>query len=273
MRCAFEPDTIGDLADITGVLKKELGGAFQAESKDQLCRGRLADLSHATEELGSTEREFGSEFRHREGSLKRITLKNLVKTKPEHVIHGRCSCQVRLAWEIGPLPRLREEPLPKPLSGRQQVADPKLQLLPGERLHKIVVGPPAQAFESTFLVGARGEQDDRYVSEFRIGMEFFAELEAVHVIHHDIAEQKVGYLPAGDFEGAVTLIRFEDVILVLQLLPDEVPHLRMVFHQEDHRSLQSRVGVELPWCLLDDSVIFVLVCRHQARKLYDEGRP
>ena len=90
------------------------------------------------------------------------------------------------------------ELLPEQLAGIHQVDDGAAQYIHVERLDDIGVSPRLETLQLVFVAVLGSQQDDGYVVGLRIRLQLRAEGVAVHLGHHDVADDDVG-------QGAVDL--------------------------------------------------------------------
>ena len=116
----------------------------------------------------------------------------------------------------------------------EQAADRPLELLGAERLGHVLVGAAVLAPEDVLLLAAGGEEDHGGRLGGRVRLDAAADLEAVHLRHHDVDDQQVGPLLAQLLQRLLAVLR-QDHAVAQRLevhLQDLADARRVVGHQD-----------------------------------------
>ena len=108
-----------------------------------------------------------------------------------------------------------------------------------ERLGDVVIGPLPEALQLKFLAVLGGEKDHWDVGRVDIGLDGAAQLHAVHVGHHHVADHQVHGLLPQQVQHHETVRRTQHLIALRQARRQEIQELRVVVHQEDRRAGQA----------------------------------
>ena len=170
---------------------------------------------------------FGKETNIQVG-VREILLYHLVHAREELII-GRVLgnlCQ----W----FQRLGGEPLHQPAAHQQHIADACFQVLYGERLLDIGVGPHVHALHLGVVVGLRREHHKGDMAGKRVAAYMAAELGTIHPRHHPVADDDAHLLFREYVERLQSVARRHHLVFVAEIVGEEFHHVIGVVYDE-HR--------------------------------------
>ena len=182
-----EADGVGDLGDVDLLLTQEAGGLLQTDVADELRGGDAGHLLHLAVELGTADTHLLTEHLDVEVAIAEVLV---------HRLHDALHEQLVVALHLGRLEELglllSAAVLTLQVEARvDEVLDVHAQLLHIEGLGEEGIGTALQTLQAVADVGLGGKHDDGYMRQIEVGLDHAEHGEAVHLGHHDVADDEV----------------------------------------------------------------------------------
>ena len=228
-----EADGVGHLGDVQLLLAQQTGGLLQADVTQELAGGDAGHLLHLAVELCTADAYLLGEHIDVEVAVGEVLVDGLHDTFHEQLV---------VALDIGRLDLvgllLGAAVLAlQTLSRAQQVVDVHAELLHVEGLGEESVGAALEALETVADIGHGGEHDDGYIADIDVGLDHAEHGEAVHLGHHDVADDEVVALSvdAGEklLQSLTAVMADVEAVVASELVADVGTNLFVVVDEED----------------------------------------
>ena len=114
----------------------------------------------------------------------------------------------------------------------KDVADTGFQILYGERLLNICVGPHIHAFHLRVIIRLRRQHYKRYMTGEGIMPNLPAKLSSIHTRHHPVGDNDANLVFVEQVECLDTVAGSDNLIFVMEVTAEEANHILGVIDNE-----------------------------------------
>ena len=236
VRQVVETYGVGHFRHAARAAGQQLGGAAQAQHPHKIGGGLVGESFEFAEKMYSTQ-----------GHRRREDFDVESRVSEVFFDYGQGAGQKLLVGRgNGNVAGLQGHFLGKALAQQaalgQQVGHPHTQLLGPEGLGEVVVGPGLEACEAAVGRGAGREQHHRDVAGALVGFEAAAQLQAIEVGHHQVAQYKVGQQLGGAGQAGAAVGGADEAVISPQAAGQVAPHINVVVDDEHQWARVGGVG-------------------------------
>ena len=219
---------IGHLGDVDFLLLQQTCGLLQTDVADELAGGDARQLLHLAVELCAADAHLLRQHVDVEVAVGQVLVdgfhdalhQQLVVALHLGLLHavGLLLCAAVLAFQA--------------LAVVDEALDVHVQLLHVEGLGQEGVGAALQSLQAVAHVGLRGEHDDGDVGDVDVGFDHAQHGEAVHLGHHDVADDHVVVAGQQFAQSLLAVGTDAELVVAAQLGGDVMANLQVVVDDE-----------------------------------------